>query len=73
MEHMILWAICSLMALLILFWMDSRRTKPDEDAQELDPSVDPKIAGKFLGMVLACIFLGTPMWGFFELVYWLFT
>jgi len=72
MEHMILWAICSLMALLTMIGMGS--TKPEKNAQELDlgnfASEDTK---RFLGLIFGSIFLGIPFWGFFELVYWVFT
>ena len=75
MEHMILWAICSLMAMLILFkvFINMDSTKPDEDPHKLARMGDYKIAGNFLGIIFGSIFLGMPMWGFFELVYWLFT
>ena len=76
MEHMILWAICSLMALLTMIGMGT--TKPvDEDEDEHEHhgfgvyKIDHNWLFKlpivrFIKLIFGSIVLGTPFWGFFE-------
>ena len=75
MEHMILWATCTLIVMLAFFGMSLidvqlSRSKPEEDEREPDRTEFGKRA---FVIIFASILFASPIWGFFELVYWVFT
>ena len=75
MEHIILWAICSLMVLIMMFGIQAMdvadgRIEPEENTSERHlPDLSTAGAkGLFMSMLD-----GLAPWVVFELVYWVFT
>jgi hypothetical protein len=71
MEHMILWAICTVIVMLTFFGMHPMDVqlgliKPDKITNDVKYMDDGKRSSK---MIFGSILAASPIWGFFELVY----